>query len=120
MSRRGGIIQVQVNGEIYEAKGDFECNLGRPKREAIVGADGVHGYKETPQVAFVEGKFTDRGDIDVNTLLTIKDATVTVAYANGKTFVLGRAWYAGDGNINTGEGEIDARFEGLDAEEVPA
>src|SRR5919206_119372 len=53
--RRGGIISLQVNAQVYDAKGAFTYNLGRPKREAIVGADGMHGYKETPQPGFVEG-----------------------------------------------------------------
>lgn len=47
--RRAGLIQVQVNGEVQDAKGSFSYNLGRPKREAIPGSDRVHGFKEMPQ-----------------------------------------------------------------------
>lgn len=117
--RKGGIIQVQVNGVMYEAKGDWSYNLGRPMREAIVGADAVHGFKETPQVGFIEGAVTDSGGLDLNALTTIEDATVTLVVANGKTIVLRSAWYAGEGTVTTGEGEIGVRFEGA-AEEIPA
>lgn len=116
--RRGGLIQVQVNGELYDAKGNFTFNLGRPKREAIVGSDAVHGYKEVPQVAFIEGEFTDRGTMDLEKLLLMKDATVTLQLANGKVIVLRDAWYASEGTGNTEEGNVGFRFEGKSGEEI--
>ena len=116
--RRAGLIQLQITGKIQDAKGTFTYNLGRPKREAIAGSDGVHGFKETPQVAFIEGAITDRGNLDLDALVTTKDATVTLSLANGKTIVLSDAWYAGDGTVNTEEAEIAVRFEGKTAEEI--
>lgn len=116
--RRAGLIQLQVSGEIQDAKGDFSYNLGRPMREAIVGSDGIHGFKETPQVAFIEGAITDRGTLDLATLVTGRDLTVTLALSNGKTIVLGEAWFAGEGSGSTEEAEIAVRWEGANAEEV--
>jgi len=116
--RRGGIIQVQINGEVYDAKGSWSYNLGRPKREAIVGADGVHGYKETPQVPFIEGEITDRGTLDLAQLATMTDATVTLTLANDKVIVLRDGYFAGDGTGNTDEGNVAVRFEGTGAEEI--
>lgn len=116
--RRAGIIQVQINGEVYDAKGNFTYNLGRPMREAIVGTDTIHGFKETPQVAFIEGEFTDRANLDLEALVTMQDATVTLSLANGKVVVLRDAWFAGEGTGNTEEGNIGVRFEGASGEEV--
>lgn len=116
--RRGGIIQVQIDGEVVDAKGNFGYNLGRPAREAIVGVDRVHGFKETPQVAFIEGEITDRGSLDLAKLVTIEGATVTLSLANGKVIVLRDAWFAGEGTGNTEEANIAVRFEGAGAEEV--
>jgi hypothetical protein len=116
--RKGGIIQFQVNGELYDAKGNFTYNLGRPVREAIIGADSVHGYKETPQVAFIEGEITDRGTLDLEKLVKMVDATVTAELANGKVIVLRDAWFAGEGTGNTDEGNIAVRFEGKSGEEI--
>lgn len=116
--RRGGLIQFQINGEIYDAKGEFTYNLGRPLRETIVGADGVHGYKETPQVPFIEGEITDRGNLNLAKLVSETGATVTLELANGKVVVLRDAWFAGEGTGNTEEGNIAVRFEGMNAEEV--
>ncbi len=116
--RRGGIIQLQVNGELQDAKGNFTYNLGRPVREAIVGADTVHGFKETPQVAFIEGEVTDRGTLDLAKLVTLTGATVTLELANGKVVVVRDAWFAGEGTGNTEEGNIAVRFEGVSGEEI--
>ena len=116
--RVGGIIFVKANSVQYKAKGSFTYNLGRAKREAIVGADGVHGYKEMPQVPFIEGAITDQSDISLDDLLLLKDATITLELANGKVVVLSDGFFAGEGNVTTEEGEIAARFEGLNCEEI--
>ena len=116
--RRGGIIQLQVNGEVLDARGNFTYNLGRAMRETIVGADTVHGYKEVPQPAFIEGEITDRGALDLSQLVDITDATITLTLANAKVIVLRHAWFAGEGTGNTEEGNIAVRFEGRGAEEV--
>ena len=118
--RKGGIIQLQVDGEILEAKGNFSYNLGRPEREPILGADTVHGYMEKPRVAFVEGEITDRGNLNLANLSQLTDVTVTLTLANGKVFVLRDAWSAGEWSGNTDEGNISVRFEGIGAEEVAA
>lgn len=116
--RRAGLIQLQVDGEIQDAKGSFSYNLGHPKREAVVGSDGVHGYKETPQVAFIEGAITDRGTLDLEALVTGSDLTVTLTLGNDKVISLGGAWFAGEGTGSTEEGEIPVRWEGKIAKEI--
>lgn len=117
-NRRGGIIYLKVNGEIYDAKGSFSYNLGKPKNEAILGADGVHGYKSTPQVPFIEGEVTDRPSLDLASVCETDEATITLELANGKVITLRDAWYAGEGTGNTEEGNIAVRYEGLSADEV--
>lgn len=116
--RRAGLIQVQVGGVIQDAKGSWTYNLGNPKRETIIGADGVHGFKETPQPKFIEGAITDRGNLDLAALTSTIGATVTLQLSNGKTIVLGNAWYAGEGTASTEEAEIPVRFEGQTAKEI--
>jgi hypothetical protein len=118
MARRAGIIQFQVNGVLYDAKGNYSYNLGRPVREAIVGADGIHDYKETPQVAFVEGEVTDSATLDLDALVRLTGVTVTLQTGNGKVIALNNAWFAGEGTGNTEEGNIAIRFESGSAEEI--
>lgn len=57
--RVGGIIELRIDGATLSAKGNFTYNLGRTKREAAVGSDTAHGFKETPQACFIEGEVTD-------------------------------------------------------------
>ena len=117
-NRIGGVISLKVNGDIYFAKGNFTYNIGKPKKEGVVGADVVHGYKETPQIPFIEGEVTDRNELSLEDLVTLDDATITLELANGKVITLSEAWYAGEGTGNTEEGNIACRFEGMSAEEV--
>lgn len=117
-NRRAGILFFKIDGAQYDAKGNWTYNLGAPKRETILGADAVHGYKEMPQAPYIEGEITDRGDLDVAALLELDGVTVTLELANGKTVVLRDAWYVADGNIQTEEANIQVRLEGPGAEEV--
>lgn len=117
-NRRSGILSIQVNGEVYDAAGDFTYNPGFNKREALIGPSGVQGYKEEPQVAFIEGEIRDARNLDLKKLMTVKDATVTLDLANDKTFMLRDAWQANEGNIGTGEANIEVRFEGMSGEEI--
>jgi hypothetical protein len=115
--RRAGIIRVTVDGELQDAKGEFTVGFGTPKRTAVIGSSGVQGFTEEPQVAFIEGALTDRGNMNLKALFELDDASATVEWANGKTFVLRNAWYAGDGTVTSGEAEIPFRMEGPSGEE---
>ncbi len=117
--RIGGIIQVQVDGTVLRAKGDFSYNIGGVKREAVVGTDGeVHGYKETTLVPFIEGAITDDGTVDIKALKGLTDGTITLKLANGKLVSQANSWYAADGTATTAEGEVEVRWEGKSSEEI--
>ena len=116
--RRAGIIYLKLQGEIHYAKGNFSYNLGREKRESIVGADRIHGYKAMPQAAFIEGEVTDHGTLDLERLVTGEDLTITLEHANGKTILLREAFFAGEGTANTEEANIAVRWERSSVEEV--
>lgn len=116
--RRAGIIQVQVQGEIMDAKGNFSYNLGREKRESIVGADRIHGFKAMPQPGFIEGEITDRQTLDLDKLVSATDVTVVLSLANGKAIVLSEGFFAGEGTGNSEDANIQVRWEGASCEEV--
>lgn len=116
--RRAGILFLKVNGNSFDAKGNFSYNLGKEKRETIVGADRIHGYKSMIQPAFIEGEITDSATLNLEELVLIDDATITLELANGKVIVLRNAWFAGEGTGQSEEGNIAVRFEGASAEEI--
>jgi hypothetical protein len=115
-NRVAGIVFVKVDGAQLKIKANVNCNRGDEKREGIVGHDGVHGYKSLPQIPYIEGEQTDSKDLDLKKYMAIDGATVTVQFANGKTFVLRQAWNASEGTVGSEEANISFRFEGLDAE----
>ena len=117
-NRRSGVLYLRIDGVQYDARGSYTYSLGPPKREAIVGADGVHGYREMPQVPYVEGEITDARDLDVAALQGLTESTLTLELASGKSVVLRDAWYAADGTVTTEQGAVQVRFEGLSAEEI--
>ncbi len=110
--RRAGTIQLQTDGTVQDAKGNFTYNLGAAKREPLVGADRVHGYTEKPQPGSIEGAITDRSNLDVKALVNGRDLTITLQLANGKTITASEAWYGGDGNVTTEEAEIEVKWYG--------
>lgn len=118
-SKKGGIIQIKADGEIFDAKGDYEYNFGSPVRTEIKGSDGrIHGYTEEAGVPFISGKITDHPGLDVKRLQQMEDVTVTCELANGKMGVWSEAFYAEEGTINTKEGEVPFRFIGKRGEEI--
>lgn len=117
-NRRAGVLYLRIDGVQYDARGSYTYSLGPPKREAIVGADGVHGYREMPQVPYVEGEITDARDLDLAALQALTESTLTLELASGKSVVLRDAWYAADGTVGTEQGNVQVRFEGLSAEEI--
>ena len=114
----GGLLELQVNGEIFNSKGEFTYNFGKEKRTGVPGTKRVNGYTSEVQVPYIQGVITDRGDLDVEKLLDTVDATITIKLANGKVAALREGYYAGEGEINTKEGDIAVRFEGMDSEEI--
>jgi hypothetical protein len=117
-SRIGGVIAFKIGGEQYSAKGSFSYNIGVPKKEMVVGSDAVHGFKETPQVPYIEGAITDNDGLDLEALQRLRDVTVTCDLANGKTVSIEQSVYAADGVVTTEEGEIEIRFEGVSGREI--
>jgi len=117
-NRRAGKVYLKIDGVQYSAKGSFTYNLGGEKREGIVGADGIHGYKSTPKIPFIEGEITDSSDLDLGKLTELDGVTVTLELANGKVVVLSDGWYAADGDVGTDDANIQVRFEGLRCEET--
>jgi len=116
--RVGGIIFFKVDGELFQSKGEFTYNINPNKRESVVGADVIHGFSETPKAIFIEGAITDSDELDLENFLSLRDSTITLELANGKVIVLREAFYAGDGDVTSSQGEIQVRFEAISGEEV--
>ena len=115
MARVSGTFFVEIDGVRRNALGNWTYNLGQPKRELVIGADQVHGHKEMPQGARIEGEITDQRDLDVAALINLTDTTITLELANGKIVTLRNALYTGDGDVGTENANVQVEFHGLEA-----
>lgn len=116
--RRAGLLALTIDGTRFDVVGNIGYSLGKPVLEELVGADKMHGFKQTPGTAMMELEIRDAGDLDVEALALTADATVTAELVNGKAVVLRRAYQAGPANQGSEEGTIEARFVGDSAEEI--
>lgn len=112
--RIAGICYFKVDGHQYSVRGNMKVQPLDTKKTGIAGSDGVHGFKEEFQTPYIDLDITDRGSLSMKTLQSYKNVTVTAELANGKTYVLRNAWYAGEGEIDGSEGKTTAKFEGLE------
>lgn len=113
----GGILSLTVGGVRRKAKGNFKYNMGDTIKSAVLGADEVHGYKEMPQTPFIEGEITLTPDMVETDITSLRNAEVFLEVA-GRTYVLHSAWFASEGDVETEEGNMAVKFEGLSMERV--
>lgn len=117
-NRIGGIAFLKVDGRQYPLRGSFTVSPSPTERTGIAGQDYVHGYTEIPRVPFIEGDVSTTPEVSLETLQDVTDATVQAELANGKKYVLRNAWTKSAFEINTRDGQIRVRFEGLDCQEI--
>jgi hypothetical protein len=107
-----GIAQVTVDGATYQLEGSAKYSPSSVKREAMVGQDGFHGWKETPVTGSISMSIRDAGDMTVGSFNTMRNATVVLSLANGK-IVVGRNMGTTDvQEVDTEDAKFDVKFEG--------
>lgn len=120
MARITGRVECIVNGEILlnkagaTAEGIGVSGVQNFELEAVIGDTGVHGFKETPIMAACSVTITDRDDISLSDLASIREnGTVTFRSAgSGKSYVMNEATCTRNFTITGGEGETPIKFVG--------
>lgn len=115
--RIGGIAYVKYDSKQLPLKGNFQVTPSSTKRTGVAGQDGVHGYTEMPVVPSISGEISTTSDVSVEELDAITNATITAELANGKVYVLREAWTESAHVIDTAEGKIAIKFEGVSCDE---
>jgi hypothetical protein len=82
-----GIAYITIDGVSYSIAGDASYTLSTVTREALMGPDGFHGYKEMPAPGKISIKFRNGSAVDVNLLNSIVNSTVVLEMNNGKTAI---------------------------------
>lgn len=117
-NRIAGVAYVFVDGRQYPLRGNLTVSIDIVEREGVAGMDGVHGFIEKPRVPFIEGDFSDIGQLSLLTLQNMVDVTVTAELANGKVYVLRNAWTSTAREFKAAEGQATVKWEGMAAEEL--
>ena len=118
--RRAGLRAFNIDGTRFDVVGNIGYSLGEAVLEELVGADRVHGFKETAGTPMMELEIRDSGTLDVQELVTFAGVTCTAELTNGKTVVLRNGYQAGPAEQGTEEGIIPVRFIGESCEEILA
>lgn len=117
-NRIGGILSLRVDGNNYEARGNFNVTPSKVKRQGVAGQDGVHGYIEEPVVPMIKGDISIGNQLSFDAFEQITDSTVQLALANGRTYVLTEAWVTAAFVIDAHDGKFEATFEGMSCQEI--
>jgi hypothetical protein len=115
-----GTAQITVDGNSYMLEGSAKYSPSTVKRETLMGMDGYHGVKETPVPGSISFSARDKGDLVVFNFNTMRNVTVVLQLANGKTIV-GRNMASVDSQeVDSTEATFDLKFEGPSVTEQTA
>ncbi len=113
-----GIVSLSIDGETFLVAGDAKYQPSGFKRETLTGQDRVHGFSEMPRAGKISMTLRDRGTLSVTKVASMRDSTVVLGLANGKTIVGRNMWNVGDQEVDTKEGTVDIEFEGVSVVEA--
>lgn len=82
-------------------------------REALSGATGVVGYRETYEPASIEIAVFDAGTLSLAVLMDMESVTVTVETREGKLYALTDGWLASSPEPDAINGTVTLRWESM-------
>ena len=88
------------------------------KRTGVAGADGVHGYIEEPVVPSIKGDISIGNNLSIEDLENFTESTVQIALANGRTYVLTKAWITAGSVVDAHDGKVPVEFQGMSCQEI--
>lgn len=120
MAKITGRIEVLVNNDLLLNKAGAVASgigiSGQPnfELEAIIGDTGAHGYTEKPIQARCEVTVTDRDDISLSDIASIRENGTIIfrSAGGGKVYTMEGATCLRNFSVTGGEGETPLIFEG--------
>jgi len=120
MAKITGRIEVLVNGELLLNKAGATANgvgiSGQPgfELEQLVGDTGPHGFIEKPVPATCVVTITERDDISLSDLASIRENGTVIfrAAGGGKVYTMEGATCLRNFTVTGGEGETEITFVG--------
>ncbi|HZR34344.1 MAG TPA: phage tail tube protein [Nevskia sp.] len=113
-NRRGGIVNLTIDGIAYDVAGECTYDPALVTRETLKGQSGVQGYSEMPNAPHIAFKLRASGNLKLRDVNAMSNVTIVVGLATGLTVIGRNLWQVGEIGVNTQEGVTDVRFEGRD------
>jgi len=107
-----GVAQVTVDGTTYQLEGDLKYSPSTVKREALLGMDGFHGWKETPVTGSITMSLRDAGSLSVGSFNSIRNSTIVLQLANGKIVVGRNMGHVDTLEVDSADAKFEVKFEG--------
>lgn len=111
--RLAGTCYIKVDGEQLEVSGGMEAPLASSKKEAVVGASRVAGFKESVISPYIKVAAILVPGFPKDKLASSNDMTITAEFANGDVYTLSGAWLVGESAHKGEDGTADLEFGGL-------
>lgn len=107
-----GTAQVTTDGTTQQLEGGLKYVVSTVKREALMGKDGFHGWKETPIPGSITMSLRDAGNLSVAAFNAMRNSTIVATLANGK-IIVGRNMGTTDAQeVDTEDAKFEVKFEG--------
>ena len=107
-----------MDGNQYALRGNFTVSPSPVERTMIAGQDSVHGYQELPRVPYIEGDLSTVPGLTAASIVAQTDVTVVAQLANGMQYSLAGGTCKAGLEINTRDGQMRVRWEGINCNEV--
>jgi hypothetical protein len=117
-NRLAGIAYLTINGVSYMIAGDAKYSPSTVKRETLTGQSGVDGYSEMPVAGFISMSVRDSANFKVADFNAMRDVTVVLELASGKTVTGGNMWCTEAQEVDTTDAKFEVRFDGRNVVEV--
>lgn len=119
-NRIGGTLYLTIDGQQYSPRGNWSVTPSSVKREGVAGQTQVDGYTETPVVPGCKGDLSMVPGLSLAALQAITNSTLTLALANGTTFVLAGAFSLPPFEADTADGKVGVAFGCVTCDELVA
>lgn len=118
MSQITGKATVKVDGEELLTDVDATLNVGGFSREAVMGARGVQGFRESPEAPALTTTVRHTEQLDLLALGRITGASVIFETDTGDAYLLRRAFVTDTVELSSGNGGVRLNWSGYGVERL--
>ena len=118
-NRVTGRARVRIDGQLLETAGDTTLDPGGVMRESVPGDYESGAFRQgEPKPAKLDVSILSKASFSPTAFAAIENATVSVEFDTGQSFIIRNAWSEGAPTMQTSDGKAKGVIYGKAAEEV--